>query len=196
MRAKSKLSDVLSRGERETLHRQLLEQTLITISEVPQVERTLVISRDPSALALARDFGARTVSERGNPNLRSSLVRSSLVARGYGVSAVLILPADLPLLSKEDIERFLDHAEPPPVVVIAPDRRGQGTNALLSSPPGLIEYNFGPNTFSLNIAQAEKAQARVEICDFPSLGLDLDLPEDLEFFGEKRLEGLLKPDKE
>jgi len=66
------------------------------------------------------------------------------------------------------------------VVVIAPDRHGSGTNALLLSPSGLIEYDFGVNSFQRHCQRARDVGARLEIVDLPTLGLDLDLPEDLE----------------
>jgi 2-phospho-L-lactate guanylyltransferase len=179
-RSKSRLADVLSKEERATLSREMLIHTLDVLGEVPRVERVLVISRDSQALALARDHGARTVTERGTPKLNPALVRATLLALGYGVSSVLVLPADLPLLQKEDVERLVALADAPPVVVIAPDRRGEGTNALLSSPPGLIEYDFGPSSFKNHIARAKEAGAKVKICELPALELDLDVPEDLE----------------
>lgn len=64
-------------------------------------------------------------------------------------------------------------------MVIAPDRRGKGTNALLLSPANLIEYDFGGDSFDRHCNRARKAGARLEIVNLPSLGLDLDLPEDL-----------------
>jgi 2-phospho-L-lactate guanylyltransferase (CobY/MobA/RfbA family) len=66
------------------------------------------------------------------------------------------------------------------VVVIAPDRHEKGTNALLISPTGLIEYDFGEDSFQRHCQRAIDAGARLEIVNLPSLGLDLDLPEDLE----------------
>jgi 2-phospho-L-lactate guanylyltransferase (CobY/MobA/RfbA family) len=66
------------------------------------------------------------------------------------------------------------------VVVIAPDRHEKGTNALLISPSGLIEYDFGENSFHRHCELVKKAGARLEIVNLPSLGLDLDVPEDLE----------------
>ncbi len=65
-------------------------------------------------------------------------------------------------------------------MVIAPDRHGTGTNALLVSPVGLIEYDFGENSFQRHCQRAREAGARLEIVNLPTLGLDLDLPEDLE----------------
>jgi 2-phospho-L-lactate guanylyltransferase len=179
-RSKSRLSGVLSVEERTHLSQELLTHTLDVLREVPEVEHTLVISRDSAALSVARDFGARTVQENGMPELNRALIRATLVARGYGVSRVLILPADLPLISRNDVEQLLSMAHDPPVVVVAPDRHGRGTNALISAPPGLIEYDFGPDSFARHVARAEASGARLEICRLPSLALDVDMPEDLE----------------
>lgn len=183
-RAKSRLGEVLSADERAELSQQLLAHTLDVLSEVEGIERTMVISRDSRALALARDHGANTVTEHGSPELNKALVRATLVAKGYGVSSLLVLPADLPLLSAEDLESFLALAKSPPVVVIAPDRKREGTNGLLSSPPDLMEYDFGPDSFERHIANAREAGARVEICELPAFGLDLDEPEDLAMLQE------------
>lgn len=187
-RAKSRLASVLSRDERAHLSREMLEHTLEVLEEVPRIERTLVVSRDSSALKLARKHGARTVSERGTPELNRALVRATVVAHSYGVSGVLILPADLPLIGREDIECLIERASDPPVVVLAPDRHGQGTNALLTVPPALIEYEFGPQSFQHHIDRARRAGARIEICSLPSLGLDVDLPEDLQILEQEREE--------
>ncbi|MBN2555217.1 MAG: 2-phospho-L-lactate guanylyltransferase [Anaerolineales bacterium] len=178
-RSKSRLAQVLSRDKRAELSREMLVHTLSVLADVPEISRTLVVSRDSQALALAREYGAHTVTEHGSPQLNPALARATQVARGYGVSSVLVLPADLPLIQREDVEALLSHAIDPPVLVIAPDRHGRGTNALLSAPPGLIEYDFGPDSFSNHIARAQAAGARVEICELPSFGLDVDLPEDL-----------------
>jgi len=178
-RSKSRLAKVLSRDKRAELSREMLVHTLSVLADVPEISRTLVVSRDSQALALARENGARTVTEHGSPELNPALARATHVARGYGVSAVLVIPADLPLIQREDVEALLSHAGDPPVIVIAPDRHQRGTNALLSAPPGLIEYEFGPDSFHQHIARAKAAGARVEICTLPSFGLDVDLPEDL-----------------
>lgn len=178
-RAKSRLSGVLSREDRSELSQRMLTHTLEVLADIPSIERTLVVSRDSRVLAVARKLGARTVSERGSGQLNRALVRATLVARRYSVSGVLVLPADLPLLTREDVETLIAKASDPPVVVIAPDRRRSGTNALLSSPPGLIEYAFGPQSFPSHLERARAAGARLEICELPSLALDLDIPDDL-----------------
>lgn len=187
-RGKSRLAGALTEDQRAELNRLLLERTLRTLTDLKEVEQVLVVSRDSSALALARDLGARTVQEDGAPHLNTALKRATVVAQVYASQGVLVLPADLPLLTREDILTLIARATDPPVVVIAPDRHERGTNALLLSPANLIEYDFGENSFKRHCDRARKAGARLEIVTLPSLGLDLDLPEDLELV--QKLEAL------
>jgi 2-phospho-L-lactate guanylyltransferase len=179
-RGKSRLAGALSEDERTELNRMLLENTLKTFSDLKEVEEVLVISRDPQALTIARNHGARTVREDGQPELNTALKRATVVAQVYATRGVLVLPADLPLVTRGDILTLIQRAGEPPVVVIAPDRHGNGTNALLISPAGLIEYDFGENSFQRHCQRAKDAGARLEVVDLPTLALDLDLPEDLE----------------
>jgi len=179
-RGKSRLAGALSEQERTELNRMLLENTLKTFSDLKEVEEVLVISRDPQALTIARNYGARTVREDGQPELNTALRRATVIAQVYATRGVLVLPADLPLVSRDDILTLIGRAGEPPVVVIAPDRHESGTNALLISPVGLIEYDFGENSFQRHCQRAKDAGARLEIVNLPTLGLDLDLPEDLE----------------
>ena len=183
-RGKSRLAGTLSEKERTELNESLLQHTLKTITGLKEVEQVLVVSRDPHALTIARQHGARTVRENGQPLLNTALTRATIVAQVYATRGVLVLPADLPLISEEDVLTLIERAGEPPVVVIAPDRHRKGTNALLLSPSGLIDYDFGENSFDKHCELAKAAGARLEIVDLPTLGLDLDLPEDLEIVRE------------
>jgi 2-phospho-L-lactate guanylyltransferase len=187
-RGKSRLAGTLTEDERAELNRLLLERTLRTLTEMKEVEQVLVVSRDSSALALARDLGARTVQEDGAPHLNTALKRATVVAQVYASRGVLVLPADLPLMTRDDILALFEKANDPPVVVIAPDRHEKGTNALLLSPANIIEYDFGEDSFMRHCERAKNSGARLEVVKLPSLGLDLDLPEDLDMV--RKLEGL------
>ncbi|HJS17132.1 MAG TPA: 2-phospho-L-lactate guanylyltransferase [Anaerolineales bacterium] len=186
-RGKSRLASALSEDERTELNRTLLEHTLKTLTGLKELEEVLVISRDPQALTVARNCGARTVRENGQPELNTALKRATVIAQVYATRGVLVLPADLPLISREDVLALIEHAADPPVVVIAPDRHGKGTNALLISPSGLIEYDFGEDSFQRHCERVRQSGARLEILDLPSLSLDLDLPEDLELIRKMEL---------
>jgi 2-phospho-L-lactate/phosphoenolpyruvate guanylyltransferase len=186
-RGKSRLAAALTDEERERLNRMLLERTVRTLIDMREVEQVLVVSRDSAALGLARQLGARTVQENGAPALNTALKRATVVAQVYASRGVLVIPADLPLLTSSDVSALLERATDPPVVVIAPDRRQLGTNALLLAPSNLIEYDFGGASFRRHCERARRAGARLEIVNLPSLSLDLDLPEDLEL--ARKLQG-------
>jgi 2-phospho-L-lactate guanylyltransferase len=178
---KSRLSGVLTDEERAHLNLTLLQHTLSVLVSVDEIEEIFVVSRDSAALAVARDLNCKTVQEDGKPGLNLALKRATQVVRAYSKKGVVILPADLPLLTKADMEKFLQLADEPPSIVIAPDRRQEGTNALLIQPAGLINYEFGPQSFHKHIEAARTANAKIEICHLDNLALDLDLPEDLDY---------------
>jgi 2-phospho-L-lactate guanylyltransferase len=182
---KSRLAEVLNPEERTALNRRLLAHTIDTLSKISEIEQVLVISRDQAALSMARDHGARTVQENGAPKLNTALTRATVVAKNYATRGVLIIPADLPLLTPEDIYTMIDKGNDPPVVVVAPDHRREGTNALLISPVGLIEYEFGPGSFERHCEWALSVGAKLEVCELQSLALDMDLPEDLELVSDR-----------
>lgn len=179
-RGKSRLAGVLSEEERTQLNFFLLSHTLSVLAGVSGIKSILVVSRDSAALALARDHRAKTVQEDGRPHLNTALRRATAIAQAYSTEGVLILPADLPLLQPSDVEGLIALAKDPPVMVISPDRRQEGTNALLVSPAGVIDYAFGPESFQKHCSRAAKSNIRLEIYENPAISLDLDLPEDLE----------------
>lgn len=177
---KSRLAKVLEEKARAELNRHLLVHTLQVLGSLQQqIEQILVTSPDPAVLALARKYGARTIHEESVSGLNHALARATFFAQERYTQGVLILPTDLPLLQREDIERILERGKTPPVVVIVPDRHHRGTNALFISPPGLIAYEFGENSFQRHCEQARAAGARLEILHLDRISLDLDEANDL-----------------
>ena len=185
---KSRLSGVLTVDQRTQLNNYLLIHTLSTLSEIPEIDNILVISRDPAALAVARKQKARTLLEDGTPHLNTALNRATALARAHTAQSILVLPADLPLILPKDIRALIKRGKKAPVVVVAPDRREDGTNGLFMNPAGLIEYGFGPGSFQRHCERVRQSGAKLEILSLPTLALDLDLPEDLELVNG--LEGL------
>jgi 2-phospho-L-lactate guanylyltransferase len=182
-RGKSRLAGMLSEDQRTRLNRYLLEHVLTTLNEIPEIEHTLVVSRDPAALALTREMGGRTVLEDGAPQFNTAIMRATIVAKTQGAHAVLILPADLPLIKSFDIKKLIMRGKKQPVVVIAPDMRQDGTNGLFVNPAGIIEYGYGPGSFQCHSGRANEAGAKLVVIESRNISLDLDLPEDLEALG-------------
>lgn len=181
-RAKSRLAAVLSPLDRVELAEKLLRHTIATVQQVPEVTGVLVVSRDNKALAVAREAGAHTVQESGMPELNNALMRATEVVKAWRGGAVLILPADLPLIAPEDLRELVRMGDEDNSVVIAPDRAEDGTNALLVRPPMLIQYAYGPGSFRRHYDRALEARAVVRTYRSERIMLDIDVPADLEVY--------------
>lgn len=186
--AKSRLAPALSARQRRLLAGGLLEHTLKILRNLKGIDGILVVSKDPTVLAAARKSGALPIPEGRCDGLNRALSRAAVEAVRRGADAVLVLPADLPLLRAQDIERAMRMGRRPPFVVVAPDRAERGTNLLYMSPPGIIEFSFGERSFRRHLQSARRAGVEGTICRLPALEHDIDKPEDL--FGLKKSCGI------
>ena len=59
--------------------------------------------------------------------------------------AMLVVPADVPLITPDAVDLVVSSAPDGPVVVVAPAHDG-GTNGLLLRPPDVISPQFGPSS--------------------------------------------------
>lgn len=186
-RSKSRLANVLTEDERTKLNFNMLDNTLSILKGISSITDILVISRDPSALTLARSHNAKTIQEDGEPGLNLALKRAVIIAKAYSAQSIMILPADLPLLTGQEIQSIIDKITTSPIMIIAPDRRMDGTNMLLCSPVDLIDFSYGPGSFERHLRQAQSKKAEINVIQMSSVGLDIDLPEDLEIFQKMQL---------
>ncbi len=179
-RAKSRLSTVLTAEQRETLALHMLLHNLKILTQSKSVFGVLVISRDMKALAAARAIeGVHTLQESGTPELNTALHRASRMLMTWGTTATLVLPADVPLISCEDVQAIISMGRYNHSVVIAPDDKRDGTNAMFMRPPDIIDYGFGVGSFERHMQSANLAGADVHVYESERLALDVDSPEDL-----------------
>ena len=174
--AKSRLGAVLDAEERRDLVERLLLRTVAAALATPGVADVVVVSPDPEVLAVASGAGARPLTQRSrglNPALQEA--RAAIDA-----DRLLVLPADLPAVTAEDLARILaaGDAAGAPSVILAPDRHGRGTNALLLAPPDAIDFAFGGDSRAAHAWLASSADAAYG--EVPGvLALDVDTPDDL-----------------
>lgn len=186
--AKTRLGLALDPEERDVLVLGMFASTLRVLAGWPSCRRVHVVTSDYMVTdVVARGLSSVvTVSDPGT-GLNDALRAGRDAAVAAGATAVLMLPADLPLLETASLDRLLNAADATiaagngqPVVVIAPADARTGTNALLLAPPLIIEPHFGPESFEAHLRAASAAEASVQIIDDPLLGFDLDTPDDLE----------------
>ncbi|CAN5825847.1 2-phospho-L-lactate guanylyltransferase [soil metagenome] len=196
---KERLGPALDAEEREALVLGMLLETLAVLQAVPGVARVHVVSRDETLLRLAARDGAALLGEDRPGDLNSALRSGRESALADGATAVLYLPADLPLVSVPALTALLDAADAAlaagqgaPAVVVAPADVGGGTNALLLCPPGVIEPSFGPGSLAAHLRAVAEAGASLQLVLEPALGFDLDTPEDLERLEAAQLLALIE----
>lgn len=187
-RAKSRLSPVLEPEQRQAFSQQMLERTIKTLQAVEAIKGILLVSRDSAALAVGRGLGAQTLTESGVPELNDSLTRATQAVKTWQANGVLVIASDIPLVTPDDLNTMLQLGRMPPSAVLAPDRRKDGTNAMLVRPPALFPYQFGPGSFERHRQSAEEAGATVKVYESETLSLDVDYPEDLDLYREKLAE--------
>jgi 2-phospho-L-lactate guanylyltransferase len=185
-RGKSRLSSVLSDQERENLNRNLLNRSINCLKQIDEIDQVIVISHDQAVLRFSREFGVKTLQENRNTDLNNALRKATQAAKAFNASKLLIIPADLPFMMPEDLISLIYKSKSAPEIIIAPDRKMYGTNALFINPTGILDYDFGQWSFRKHIEQAERLKIRVEIYNNERLGFDLDLPEDMEIYKERK----------
>ncbi len=191
---KSRLSSVLSDSDRENLNKALLSKIIQCTQEIPEISETVIISCDPAALSLSRELGIRTIRESKCTNLNNALRKATKALKSFHVDQLLILPADLPYITPNDISSIVKKISSPPEIIISPDQNKNGTNALLINPVGIIDYDFGDWSFKKHIEQAERKKIHVEIYNNDNIAFDLDTPIEIEhLIQENELDQYLVP---
>jgi 2-phospho-L-lactate guanylyltransferase len=167
-RAKQRLRDAVP--DKPALAAAMVADVLEALAHVPELDELIVVTAERAAAEAARAAGARVVHDPAEAGQSAAAALGIAAARA---DRALLVPGDCPALDPAEVSALLAHAAP---VVIVPDRHGTGTNALLLTPPDIIEPAFGPGSFARHSALAG---ADVAVADLPSLALDVDTPEDL-----------------
>lgn len=178
--AKTRLSPWLTPDARAGLAEAMCGDVFAAVAEVREIDRILVVSNEPRALAWANERGWESLKEHQQISESASVDMACRHCAEQGVRTVLRLPADIPLVCSSDIEALFSALSDSPGCVIVPSRDGTGTNALLRSPPAAFESHFGRGSFAAHIAAARAADLPVTVVRNSNIELDVDEPADLE----------------
>ncbi|HWS55123.1 MAG TPA: 2-phospho-L-lactate guanylyltransferase [Pyrinomonadaceae bacterium] len=181
-RAKQRLAPLMSQEERTRLAWLMLERALAAGSRVKGVDRAAVVTAYAPAAELARRHGLEVIAEPAQVSESASVDFAERELLKRGAESVLCVPADLPLLTREDLEAVASCAPPGPSVLLAPSREGTGTNAILRTPPALFPSRFGEGSLFKHAAEAQRRGAACRVVSRAGIALDLDRPEDVAAF--------------
>ena len=177
--AKKRLSAVLTPEERFALAEAMLADTIRAVRGVRQAETIFVITNYEPAMQLAEENGWEILREERQISESHSVDAASKLCAQKGVSGLLRLPLDLPLVQSSDIDELLAVECRAPSLVIVPSRDGTGTNAILRNPPTLFPSHFGTGSFAKHLAEAKNAHAHVIVRRNLRLEMDVDDEADL-----------------
>ena len=182
--AKSRLRDVLDAAGRRELYLFMAGRVLAALKAVPQIGHVAVVTSSPEMAKFARSLNVDVVSQDGEGGAADAACAAVQAAMDAGAHGLLIVPGDVPMITSEAIGKIIRPSAEGKRVVLAPDRRWFGTNALYATPPDAIPMCFGPRSFALHRAAAEARAIPCHELEVAELALDIDEPADLDIFCE------------
>ncbi len=165
---KTRLATVLPHADRRSLVARMLHHVVSTLRATEEVDRVAVVS--PEAWDLPLDVSV--MSDRGL-GLNGALTQAAAQAAREGADRLVIIHADLPLLRSTDVSALVRAVERSGLA-LAPDEKGEGTNALCVRLPTQLDFAFGPGSLRAHVANATRSALVPAILRRPGLAFDLD----------------------
>ncbi|MBI3325215.1 MAG: 2-phospho-L-lactate guanylyltransferase [Nitrospinae bacterium] len=176
--AKARLSALLSPVERRALAAAMLDDVVAALRQASTLDRIAFVTTDATALAMAAQFGFEVIDEGFGRGETGAVELAVKVCVERGASALAVIPADIPLLTAEDVDGIMHHGEHCAVVIV-PSWDSRGTNAVLMRPPDALQLRFGSWSFFPHVKQAKRKGLPYKVIRLPRVALDVDTPVDL-----------------
>jgi 2-phospho-L-lactate guanylyltransferase len=181
VQAKTRLAGLLSPSERRILAQAMLEDVLAVLAGHPQIDGITLLSDDPAAHLLAGQYDAThwAESELGCRGLNAVAASASARLLNLRAQPLLLVHADLPMLSAEDIAAVFTARREAGGLVVGCDRHGTGTNLLCFDAASAPTFCFGADSCGGHLAAARDRGIPATVLRRNGIGLDVDEPQDL-----------------
>ena len=187
--AKKRLIGVLTPEERFAMAGAMLADTIRAVRGARRAEKIFVVTNYEPVMQLAKENHWEILAEEKQISESHSVDAASRICEQRGVTALLRLPLDVPLVQASDIDDLLAVECEDRALVIVPSRDGTGTNAILRTPPTLFPSHFGRGSFAKHVGEADRIGARVIFRRSTRLEMDVDDETDLRALLEYDLSG-------
>ncbi|MFQ5801135.1 MAG: 2-phospho-L-lactate guanylyltransferase, partial [Candidatus Hydrothermarchaeales archaeon] len=176
-KAKSRLSSVFKPEQRNSLLLAMLEDVLSALTDVTSI----VISPEELSAHLPDD---RTIFllDRGGKGLNDAVKAANKHAIKMGAFATLFVPADMPLITRQEVVKVLELGKKYNVIIT--HATDGGTGILYRRPPDVIESRFTKNSFQDHQKEARGKGSTMFVHTSLPLSLDIDTVEDIYRFME------------
>lgn len=176
--AKQRLSPTINHGHRRALVESMLSDTLVALRRTATIDGIFIVTSERTAARMGEGEGATVVDDTASSHTDAVLLGIASAIE-VGAERALLVPGDCPLIDSAELVALLARPVPERSALIIPDRHGEGTNALLLTPPESLTPSFGDGSRHRHTDLAISQGTMPEIVDVPSLGLDIDTAEDL-----------------
>jgi 2-phospho-L-lactate guanylyltransferase len=187
--AKQRLSGFLNPEERFGLAQAMLADTLRAVRGVRKADKIFVVTNYVPAMRAAEENGWELLREQHQISESVSVDAASRECERRGITTVLRIPLDVPLVQASDIDDLLAAECAAPALVILPSRDGTGTNAILRKPPTLFPSHFGSGSFAKHCEEAQRAASQILVRRNARLEMDVDDQADLRALVQHDLNG-------
>jgi 2-phospho-L-lactate guanylyltransferase (CobY/MobA/RfbA family) len=147
------------------------------LSSVEELDRVMVVGGGPDQARLARMHGCDYVDDDSTLNISQNLMRVCGLPQISTATSLLYVPADLPLLTVQDVTRLLARRDTG--LTICRAMRDGGTNAMLATPVNRMTFSLGANSAERHAQAASTGEKKFELLDDIAFQRDIDVPEDL-----------------
>jgi 2-phospho-L-lactate guanylyltransferase len=179
--AKQRLAAALGAGSRQALAQAMFSDVMASLRRVPGLDSVVVVTADRVAESAALGERVQVLRDTAQAGQSAAAQIGIEFAQASGFDRVLLVPGDTPLLDPGEVAALMRRGLDEGIgALIVPDRHGEGTNALLLSPPDAIEPSFGPGSCERHVAAARAAGVACAVERVPTLALDVDTGQDLE----------------
>ena len=183
LNAKTRLD--LSQQQVEELCKIMLEEILHTLSISPQIEKTIMVTKEPKAIEIGKKFNTITIIDEKEESVNSAVALADkyLLENNFDVS--IVFPQDIPFIKTQDIDFMLNYKMHPNFAIIVPSRRFDGTNALARMPIDLMETHYDEDSYKIHMNTAKEHTLNVAMVFVKRIMWDVDNMEDLKFLLEQ-----------
>ena len=158
----------------------MVTDVLMALRRTDAVDGVFVVTSEPTADAIGRGYGATVLVDDVEEGQSAATLIGIDHAIEQGAGRVVLVPGDCPALDPAELGELLERDVADPSVIVVPDRHGTGTNALVLTPPDIIEPSFGPDSCARHQQLAQAAGVPCEIARVETLAIDVDTVDDLD----------------
>jgi len=163
----------------------MLEEILHILSISPQIEKTIIVTKEEKAIELGKKYNAIIIPDNEEKSVNYAVALADRYLLENKFDASIVFPQDIPFIKTQDIDFMLNYKVPPNFAIVVPSRRFDGTNALVRMPIDLMITHYDEDSYKIHMNTAKKYTRNVALVFVKRIMWDVDNMEDLKFILEQ-----------